>query len=227
MIYLLEDELSIRKLVVYTLSHSGFEARGFGTAAEFWRAVGERLPQLALLDIMLPDEDGLEVLKKLRASAVTAKLPVMMLTAKSAEYDRVLGLDLGADDYLPKPFGMMELVARVRGLLRRAETSGPEQAELYCQGALQVSIPRHAATVSGGPPLPLTLKEFDILVYLLRNQGIVLTRDQIMTGVWGYDFDGESRTVDVHIRTLRAKLGGCAGLIQTVRGVGYRIGGGA
>ncbi|MDF2838478.1 MAG: Response regulator consisting of a CheY-like receiver domain and a winged-helix DNA-binding domain [Evtepia sp.] len=224
MIYLLEDEPSIRKLVVYTLNNSGLQTEGFATAGEFWQSMRMHVPQLVLLDIMLPDEDGLDVLKKLRSSPATAKLPVIMLTAKGTEYDKVLGLDLGADDYLPKPFGMMELVARVKSLLRRSEPE-QKQPDEYRLGGLFVSIPRHLVTVFDSP-VTLTPKEFDVLVFLLRNPGIVLTRDQIMSGVWGYDFDGESRTVDVHIRTLRAKFGECADLVETVRGVGYRIGGG-
>lgn len=222
MIYFLEDETSIRDLVVYTLNNSGFEAKGFADSEEFWPAVKERLPDLVLLDIMLPGEDGLTVLKKLRQAPRTAKLPIMMLTAKGTEYDKVLGLDLGADDYLPKPFGMMELVARVKSLLRRTEPkNSPDE---YSLDGLFVSLPRHLVTVEG-QPVTLTLKEFDILAFMLKNQGLVLSRDQIMSAVWDYDFDGESRTVDVHIRTLRSKLGICQQLIETVRGVGYRIGG--
>lgn len=223
MIYLLEDETSIRKLVIYTLENSGLEAEGFGGVADFWDGMRKKTPSLILLDIMLPDGDGLQVLRELRASRLTGKIPVMMLTAKGTEYDKVTGLDMGADDYLPKPFGMMELVARVRSLLRRVDPQD-EKAEEYTVGNLFVSVPRHLVTAEGAPVV-LTLKEFEVLTYLLRNPGIVLTRDQIMSGVWGYDFDGESRTVDVHIRTLRAKLGPCADLIETVRGVGYRIGG--
>jgi two-component system alkaline phosphatase synthesis response regulator PhoP len=223
MIYLLEDEASIRKLVVYTLNNSGLETEGFATAEEFWQAMQKQVPRLALLDIMLPDEDGLEVLKRLRASPATEKLPVIMLTAMGTEYDKVMGLDLGADDYIPKPFGMMELVARVKSLLRRTEPA-KNQLDEYRLGGLYVSIPRHIVSVFN-TQVSLTPKEFDVLVFLLRHQGMVLTRDQIMSGVWGYDFDGESRTVDVHIRTLRAKFGQYADLIETVRGVGYRIGG--
>lgn len=223
MIYLLEDEASIRKLVVYTLESADFETKGFATAADFWTAMEEALPQLVLLDLMLPDEDGLEVLKKLRRAQRTERIPVMLLTAKDTEYDKVVGLDLGADDYLPKPFGMMELIARVRSLLRR--TIREEQAaEEYRQDALFVSIPRHLASLDG-TAINLTPKEFDVLVFLLRNPSIVLSRDRIMSGVWGYDFDGESRTVDVHIRTLRQKLEPYGDLIETVRGVGYRMGG--
>jgi two-component system alkaline phosphatase synthesis response regulator PhoP len=223
MIYLLEDEANIRKLVVYTLNSAGLKAIGFANAKEFWHAMGQQLPELILLDIMLPDEDGLDVLKKLRASPASAQLPIMMLTAMSTEYDKVVGLDLGADDYLPKPFGMMELIARVKSLLRRTSKQEKNLQE-FRLGDLYVSIPRHLVTLSD-TPIPLTPKEFDVLVFLLQNTGIALTRDQIMSGIWGYDYDGESRTVDVHIRTLRTKFGAHADLIETVRGVGYRIGG--
>jgi two-component system alkaline phosphatase synthesis response regulator PhoP len=174
-----------------------------------------------LLDIMLPGDDGLTILKQLRASAATAKLPVMMLTAKGTEYDKVLGLDSGADDYLPKPFGMMELVARVKSLLRRAGPGG--EAEEYRRGDLFVSVPRHVVTVNGAE-IALTRKEFDLLAFLLRNAGLVMTRDRILAAVWEYDFEGETRTVDTHILTLRGKLGECGKLIETVRGLGYKIG---
>ena len=220
MIYLVEDDDSIRELVAYTLQNTGFEASGFSCGRDFWAAVKQRLPSLVLLDIMLPGEDGLDILKRLRGSPATAKLPIMMLTAKGTEFDRVLGLDLGADDYMPKPFGMMELVARVRNLLRRS--GGGDSKNEYNAGGLSISVPRHTASVDG-EEIALTLKEFDLLVYLISNAGIVLTRDQILSAVWDYDFGGETRTVDVHIRTLRSKLGGCGGLIQTVRGVGYRM----
>lgn len=223
MIYLLEDEPSIQKLVVYTLTNAGLEARGFGTAKEFWEAVDKETPSLALLDIMLPDADGLDVLRRLRSNANTQKLPIIMLTAKGTEYDKVYGLDLGADDYIPKPFSMMELIARVKSLLRRIEPD-TKAVDEYSLGDLFVSVPRHIISVKG-QSIQVTPKEFDVLVFLLRHQGIVLSRDQIMSGVWGYDFDGESRTVDVHIRTLRSKLDTCSELIETVRGVGYRVGG--
>ncbi|MDR1572420.1 MAG: response regulator transcription factor [Clostridiales Family XIII bacterium] len=222
MIYLVEDEDNIRELLVYTLQNSGFDAAGFSCGADFWREMANRAPHLVLLDIMLPGEDGLAILKKLRGNPATARLPVMMLTAKGAEYDRVLGLDMGADDYMPKPFGMMELVARVKSLLRRAETGAmPDE---YRIGELFVSVPRHTVSACG-VEARLTLKEFELLVFLMRNAGIVLTRDRILTAIWGYDFDGETRTVDVHIRTLRSKLGACGDMILTVRGVGYKIGG--
>ena len=221
MIYLVEDDTSIRELVAYTLKNTGFDVRGFSCGEEFWPALHEKLPQLVLLDIMLPGEDGLEILKKLRSSHTTRELPVIMLTAKGTEHDKVMGLDLGADDYLPKPFGMMEMVARVKSLLRRAALNG-ETAE-FIVGGLSVDIPRHTVTVDGTEAI-LTIKEFDLLVYLLKNTGIVLTRDKILEEVWGYDFDGETRTVDVHVRTLRQKLGHCGELLQTVRGLGYKVG---
>jgi two-component system alkaline phosphatase synthesis response regulator PhoP len=221
LIYLVEDEANIRELVVYTLQSTGLEARGFADGAGFRQALREQMPDLVLLDIMLPGEDGLAILKQLRASGSTARLPVMMLTAKGTEYDKVLGLDSGADDYLPKPFGMMELVARVKSLLRRAgPVAGTEE---YKTGGLFVSVPRHIVTVNGAE-VALTRKEFDLLAFLLKNAGLVLTRDRILSAVWEYDFEGETRTVDTHILTLRGKLGACGNLIQTVRGLGYKIG---
>ncbi|MDR2089325.1 MAG: response regulator transcription factor [Clostridiales Family XIII bacterium] len=222
MIYLVEDEANIRELVVYTLQNTGFEARGFASGDAFRKALSERMPDLVLLDIMLPGEDGLGILKQLRASDRTAKLPVMMLTAKGTEYDKVLGLDSGADDYLPKPFGMMELVARIKSLLRRAGPSAGAPEE-YSTDGLFVSVPRHIVTVDGAE-VSLTRKEFDLLAFLLKNAGLVMTRDRILSAVWEYDFEGETRTVDTHILTLRGKLGPCGGLIRTVRGLGYKIG---
>ena len=221
MIYLVEDDDSIRELVLYTLHTTGFEAEGFRNAADFWQALEKELPQLVLLDIMLPDEDGLHILRRLRAGAETADLPVMMLTAKSSEYDRVVGLDSGADDYMPKPFGMMELVSRVRALLRRAAKPAAED-KLFTAGSLAVDVKRRAVTVDGEPVI-LTYKEFELLCYLLENRGVVLSRDQILTKIWDYNYSGETRTVDVHIRTLRQKLGDAGALIETVRGVGYRL----
>lgn len=221
MIYLVEDDDSIRELVLYTLHTTGFEAEGFRNAADFWQALEKELPQLVLLDIMLPDEDGLHILKRLRAGAETADLPVMMLTAKSSEYDRVVGLDSGADDYMPKPFGMMELVSRVRALLRRAAKPAAED-KLFTAGSLAVNVKRRAVTVDGEPVI-LTYKEFELLCYLLENRGVVLSRDQILTKIWDYNYSGETRTVDVHIRTLRQKLGDAGALVETVRGVGYRL----
>jgi two-component system alkaline phosphatase synthesis response regulator PhoP len=222
-IYLVEDEADIRELVIYTLRNTGFEARGFANGHDFWRAAEKAFPSLVLLDIMLPDEDGLSILKRLKASA--PELPVMMLTAKGTEYDKVRGLDAGADDYLAKPFGMMELVARVKNLLRRRPAAETNEYEIDGPGGvmLSVSLPCRRV-VADGREVSLTLKEFDLLAFLLKNAGIVLTRNQILSAVWDYDFEGETRTVDTHILTLRGKLGPCSGVIQTVRGVGYKIG---
>lgn len=223
MIYLLEDDDSIRKLVIYTLGGQGFEARGFERPSLFWQAVESAVPELVLLDIMLPEEDGLAVLKKLRCRGDTGAVPVIMLTAKDSEYDKVVGLDAGADDYLPKPFGMMELVARIRAVMRRTD-SAPDQRE-FIVGKLAVNPGRHTVKVSDRE-VTLTLKEFELLCVLLEKRGAVLTRDALLERVWGYAFDGESRTVDVHIRTLRQKLGEAGDYIETVRGVGYKIGAG-
>lgn len=222
MIYFVEDDENIRELVVYTLSTVGLPARGFSHPSLFWQALEEESPSLVLLDIMLPEEDGLSILKKLRCDKKTAKLPVIILTAKADEYDKVKGFDLGADDYVPKPFGMMELVARIKAVLRRSEEAAPK-SDIFEIGELTVSPQKHKVKVSG-EKIELTYKEFEMLCYLLENRDMVLSRDQILNHVWGYSFDGESRTVDVHIRTLRQKLGVAGELITTVRGVGYKIG---
>jgi two-component system alkaline phosphatase synthesis response regulator PhoP len=219
LVYLVEDDASIRELVIYTLQNTGFEARGFAGGEEFWQGLRERLPSLAILDIMLPGEDGLALLKRLRSHEPTRRLPVMMLTAKGAEYDKVLGLDSGADDYMAKPAGMMELVARVKSLLRRTETK--TEKDEYRIGGLYVNIPRHLIMVNG-EEVSLTLKEFDLLVYLISNSGIVLSRERILQAVWGYSLALETRTVDTHILTLRTKLKASGALIETVRGVGYK-----
>ena len=221
MIYILEDDASIRKLVVYTLNSQGMEAEGFERPSSFWRALEERQPDLVLLDIMLPEEDGLQVLKRLRADPGTRKLPVLMLTAKSTEYDKVLGLDQGADDYIAKPFGMMELMARIRTALRHSG-QGENGGRTYQVGALYVDPGRHVVR-DGEREVTLTLKEFQLLCLLLERRGTVFTRDQLLNTIWGYEFDGASRTVDVHIRTLRQKLGEAGACIETVRGIGYKI----
>lgn len=222
LIYLLEDDDSIRKLVIYALNSQGYEAKGFERPAEFWKAMGQAQPNLVLLDIMLPEEDGLTILQKLRAAAGTKKLPVIMLTAKNTEYDRVVGLDSGADDFISKPFGMMELVARVRAVLRRTESR--EENSDYQLGELFVSPKRHVVKVDG-EEVSLTNKEFELLCLLLEHQGMAMTRDAIMDGVWGQEFSRENRTLDVHVRTLRTKLGPAGHYIETVRGVGYKMGG--
>lgn len=222
MIYLVEDDANIRELVVYTLNSTGYESRGFGTPSEFWKAMDEQLPQLVLLDIMLPEESGLSILEKIRKDRKTKKLPVIMLTAKGSEIDKVRGFELGADDYIPKPFGMMELVARVKALLRRTGENEDVVLTEYEIGDLYVSPKKHKVKVAG-ERVSLTRKEFEMLCCLLENKNIVLTRDQLLNKIWGYSFDGESRTVDVHIRTLRRKLGDAGKIIKTVRGIGYMI----
>ena len=193
------------------------------TGSQLFKALSEHPASLILLDIMLPEEDGLAILQKLKSSEVTRDIPVIMVTAKGAEYDKVKGLNCGADDYITKPFGMMEFIARVRAVLRRTGKEDKENATLQI-GELQVLVQQHQV-LAAGRKVTLTLKEFELLKYLMENQGIVLSRDRLLGHVCGYDFDGETRTVDVHIRTLRQKLGGCGELIETVRGVGYRIGG--
>ena len=218
MIYLLEDDGSIRDFVIYTLNSQGLPARGFPLPSEFWKAVEEEVPELVLLDIMLPEEDGLTVLKKLRQDGRTAAVPVIMLTAKGTEYDKVVGLDSGADDYVAKPFGMLELLSRIRALLRRTES---ETGQYRC-GILTVDPGRHTVEVSG-QEVTLTQKEFEVLCLLLKNRGQVLSREQLIENVWGYAFTGESRTVDVHVRTLRQKLGEAGAYVETVRGYGYKI----
>lgn len=223
MIYLLEDDDSIRELVIYTLTSQGMEAAGFSHPSEFWEAMRSAPPSLLLLDIMLPEEDGIHILKKLRSSPSTKRLPIIMLTAKGSEYDTVLGLDSGADDYIPKPFRMMELLSRIRALLRRSGGDNGKMEE-YRVGNLYVNPIKHVVEVDGKEVI-LTLKEFELLSLLISRQGIVFTRAQLLDEIWGYGFDGESRTVDVHIRTLRQKLGSAGSYIETVRGIGYKIGG--
>jgi two-component system alkaline phosphatase synthesis response regulator PhoP len=219
-IYCVEDDADIREIVIYTLAHSGYEAKGFEDGKALRGALAQALPKLILLDIMLPGEDGISILKSLRADGRTKAIPVIMLTAKSAEYDKVMGLDCGADDYITKPFGMMELVARIKAVLRRSEDA--EKKELLTAGDVCLDEKAHRVT-AGGETVELTLKEYDLLRLLLKNRGTVFTRDRLLTEVWGYDYTGESRTVDVHVRTLRQKLNERP-LIETVRGVGYRIG---
>ncbi len=223
MIYLLEDDGAIRELLTYSLNKTGNEAEGFGTPSAFFAALSRGLPDLVLLDVMLPEEDGLSVLSKLRGNPETSKIPVIMLTAKDSEFDKVMALDAGADDYVTKPFGVMELVARVKAVLRRTSPKAPEtDTGSYSLDGLSLSVERHEVTVDG-EAVTLTLKEFELLRTLFMHRGAVLTRDSLLREVWDYEFDGENRTVDVHIRTLRQKLGKYGELIETVRGVGYKI----
>jgi two-component system alkaline phosphatase synthesis response regulator PhoP len=222
LIYLVEDDDSIRDLVLYTLQHSGYEAPGFSNGKDFFDGMEQELPALVILDIMLPGEDGLVLLKKLRSRESTRNLPVMMLTVRGAEYDKVLGLDSGADDYMAKPAGMMELTARVKSLLRRSAVTVNAGKEEYILGGLCVNIPRHTVT-AGGEAIALTLKEFDLLAYLMGNPGVVLSRERILQAVWDHAQALETRTVDTHILTLRTKLKSCGALIHTVRGLGYKI----
>ncbi|MDO5559548.1 MAG: response regulator transcription factor [Oscillospiraceae bacterium] len=221
MIYILEDDNSIRELVTYSLGSTGYEAHGFEKPSDFWAAIEKKVPDLLLLDIMLPEEDGLSVLKKLRSCRAYRKLPVILLTAKSCEYDKVIGLDQGADDYIAKPFGMMELIARVKALIRRTKPDDENKKE-YRIKDLFVSPSRHVVRI-GEKEVTLTFKEFELLCLFFENADIVLTRDQLLNKIWGYSFDGESRTVDVHIRSLRQKLGDYGEYIETVRGIGYKL----
>lgn len=221
MIFCVEDDADIRDVEVYALRSTGFEAEGFPDGTAFFEALRKKKPELVLLDVMLPGEDGVSILKKLRAGAATAEIPVIMATAKGAEYDKIASLDLGADDYLVKPFGMMEMVARVRAVLRR--TLPAKDETLLSSGGIEMDLTAHRVSI-GGDPVELTLKEFEVLRLLMSRPGTVFTRDQLLSGVWGMDYDGETRTVDVHIRTLRQKLGESGAAIETVRGVGYRMG---
>lgn len=223
MIYMLEDESGIRDFVLYALNNSGFEAVGFELPSEFFAALSENIPELLLLDIMLPEEDGISILKKLRSNPETANMPVILLTAKGTEFDKVLGLDSGADDYISKPFGTMELISRIKAILRRVPKPVQVPDDLISVGNLKINQDKHEV-IADGKKIPLTLKEYDLLCLLTKKRGKVYTRDELLSRIWGYDFSGESRTVDVHIRTLRSKLGSCGELIETVRGVGYKIG---
>ena len=220
MIFCVEDDNSIRDLMVYTLNIAGFDAMGFADPASFWEAMRDTVPELIVLDIMLPGEDGISMLKKLRAAPNTAKIPVIMATAKGTEYDRVIGLDLGADDYLTKPFGMMEMVSRIRAVLRRAS---PKTAPAVLrQGSILLDESRHTVEVDHHA-VSLTLKEYELLRLFMENPGQVFTRDRLLAAVWGGEYYGETRTVDVHVGTLRTKLGAAGELLQTVRGVGYKL----
>ena len=219
-IFVVEDDENIREIVIYALSSAGFEAIGFETGKEFFAALADELPELVLLDIMLPQDDGLSILKRLRSGSKTKELPVIMLTAKNSEYDKVKGLDMGADDYISKPFGVMELISRINAVLRR---SGVEQSGMLEVSGLSLDHARREIRADG-EIVKLTFKEYELLHLMMLNAGLVLSRDKIIGSIWGYEFEGESRTVDMHIKTLRQKLGASGKLIKTVRNVGYKIG---
>ncbi len=220
LIYIVEDDINIREIETFALKNSGYRTRDFGCAADFYAIMEEKLPNLIVLDVMLPDEDGLSIVKKIRNNPESRKIPVIMVTAKTTELDKVKGLDMGADDYLTKPFGVMELISRVKALLRRCE--GNEDEKSYSVGTLQLDIEKHSVSVEG-ELIELTYKEYELLRLLMQNTGIVTSRDVIMERVWGTDFEGESRTLDMHIKTLRQKLGPAGAMIKTIRNVGYII----
>ena len=222
MIYVVEDDVSTRELVLYALRASGFEAEGFCDSQAFFPALEKKLPELIMLDIMLPGEDGMSILDKLRADPRTKSIPIIMATAKGTEYDKVMGLDKGADDYLAKPFGMMEMIARVKAVLRRVGGSQTGEAKTLRASGIEINLDEHTVKCSG-VRVQLTLKEFELLRLFAENPGMVFTREQLLSNIWGSDFIGESRTVDVHIGTLRTKLGDCGQYIKTVRGVGYKM----
>lgn len=219
MIYIVEDDSSIRELLEYSLNNSGFEARGFERPSEFHTAARKQKPQLVLLDIMLPEEDGLRILRGLRENSATSEIPVIMLTAKTGEYDKVIGLDSGADDYVTKPFSIIELISRIKAVLRRSEK---KESDILSAGGIVMDKKRRTVTANG-QEVVLTYKEFELLRLFIQNVNIVLERDRLLNEIWGYDFDGETRTLDVHIRTLRGKLGEAGSHIRTVRGVGYKL----
>ncbi len=220
MIFCVEDDDGIRNLMIYALNAAGFEVKGFTEGGGFFEALKNELPQLVMLDIMLPGEDGIAILKRLKENRATADIPVIMATAKGTEYDKVLGLDLGADDYLAKPFGMMEMVSRVKAVLRRGKLR--EDRDSLCIGQIRINTAEHTVALAGSR-LELTLKEYELLQLFMENPGRVFTRDQLLEQVWDAAYLGETRTVDVHIGMLRTKLGNAGDLIKTVRGVGYRM----
>jgi two-component system alkaline phosphatase synthesis response regulator PhoP len=222
-IYIVEDDDNIRELVVYALSAANFGAQGFVSGDEFYEAFADEAPDMVILDIMLPGEDGISILRKLRSSPREPEVPVIMLTAKGSEYDRIRGLDLGADDYISKPFSVMELISRVRAVLRRSgRDPGQDEAAKLTVGEVTLCAQRRSV-VSEGAPVELTFKEFELLQYLMKNEGVVLTRNKILDHIWGFDYAGETRTVDMHIKTIRQKLGKSGGVIKTVRNVGYKM----
>lgn len=221
MIFCVEDDKNIRELVVYTLNTTGLITHGFENAKEFWNALSEKRPRLILLDIMLPGEDGIQILNKLKTTDKYKDIPVIMVTAKGTEYDKVKGLDSGADDYVTKPFGMLELVSRIKAVLRRTERTKKQAITLGC---LSIHVDKHEVKVND-TPVVLTLKEYEMLCKLVQNPDTVFTRERLLEEIWGYEAEVETRTIDVHVRTLRQKLGEAGDLVETVRGVGYRLGG--
>ncbi|MDE6470338.1 MAG: response regulator transcription factor [Eubacterium sp.] len=220
LVYIVEDDTSIRELEMYALKNSGFETIGLEDGTAFYKALDKKIPDIVLLDIMLPQDDGLHILKKIRSTPQYSDIPVIMVTAKTSEIDAVKGLDMGADDYITKPFGVMELVSRVKAILRRTEKRAKPILEYK---NIELDEGRHTVLVNGNE-IDLTYKEYEILKHLIRNKGIVLTRDRLMEIVWGYDFEQGNRTVDVHIQSLRKKLGSAGEYIKTIRNVGYKVG---
>ena len=220
MIYCVEDDSSIRDLMVYALRASGYSVMGLPEAGKLWEQLRKEKPELILLDIMLPDEDGISILKKLRSYPMTADIPVIMATAKGTEFDKVIGLDLGADDYLAKPFGMLEMVSRVKAVLRRVNHTAPSPALTY--KTIELNEASHRVSVEG-KNVELTVKEYELLRLFLKNPGVAFTRDNLLSSIWESEFQGETRTVDVHIASLRTKLGAAGEYIKTLRGVGYRL----
>lgn len=220
MIYLVEDDKNIRDLVIYTLNTTGFKASGFSDVLGLREALEINIPDMILLDIMLPNKDGLEILKELKENKKTENIPVILLTAKSSEFDKVTGLDLGADDYITKPFGMMEMVSRIKAVLRRYKSTNTDE---IIAGNVVINKKKHLV-YAGGEEVNLSYKEYELLKVMMENKGNVLTRDNLLNLIWGYSYDGESRTVDVHIRTLRQKLGESESIIKTIRNVGYKVG---
>ena len=220
LIYIVEDDENIREIEMFALKNAGYEVQGFDCASAFYAKLKEKVPAMVLLDIMLPDEDGLSIVKKLRFTAETRKLPIIMATAKTTELDKVKGLDIGADDYITKPFGVMELISRVKALMRRSR--GMEEERMIKLGPIFMDDEKRAVYVDDCP-CELTYKEYELLKLLLLNAGIVASRDMILDRVWGTDFEGESRTLDMHIKTLRQKLGSAGTMIKTVRNFGYML----
>ena len=222
MICVVEDDPNIREIEVYAMKDCHMETKEASCAKEFWKLCENEVPELVLLDIMLPDEDGVSILKKLKSRPDTENIPVIMMTAKSSEYDKVLGLDSGADDYITKPFGVMELISRVKAVIRRSDRSKGSAGEVLKIGELVLDEQKHEV-YARGQAVSLTFKEFELLSYLMKNRGLVLSRDKILNTIWNYEYEGESRTVDVHIGSLRQKLGTCGDFIKTIRGIGYKI----